>query len=73
MLIIYNLPSPYVICSESLMKKMLPCPTCGKETDFSPKNTYRPFCSERCQLIDLGEWASERFRIPSEEKENQEK
>jgi endogenous inhibitor of DNA gyrase (YacG/DUF329 family) len=29
-------------------------------------NPDRPFCSERCRLIDLGAWASERYRIPGE-------
>ena len=31
------------------------------------ENAYRPFCSERCKLIDLGDWAMERFRVPDEE------
>lgn len=34
------------------------CPTCEKEVIWSPENKYRPFCSQRCRLIDLGEWAS---------------
>lgn len=34
------------------------CPTCEKEVIWSPENKYRPFCSHRCRLIDLGEWAS---------------
>ncbi len=42
------------------------CPTCDKQTEFSPTNPFRPFCSERCKLIDLGEWASESHRIPGE-------
>ncbi|AUM14105.1 DNA gyrase inhibitor YacG [Ketobacter alkanivorans] len=42
------------------------CPTCEKEIEYSTDNPFRPFCSERCKLIDLGEWASgERF-IPGE-------
>lgn len=42
------------------------CPHCGKEiTD--PKQNYRPFCGERCKLIDLGKWISEEFRVPSSE------
>jgi hypothetical protein len=32
--------------------------------EWIEKNTFRPFCSQRCQLIDLGEWATESFRIP---------
>lgn len=39
------------------------CPTCKKPTEYSTDNIYRPFCSERCKLIDLGEWASEGHRI----------
>ncbi|HEY6420981.1 MAG TPA: DNA gyrase inhibitor YacG [Candidatus Binataceae bacterium] len=40
------------------------CPTCGKPSERSPQNKYRPFCSERCQLVDLGTWASEEYKIP---------
>jgi endogenous inhibitor of DNA gyrase (YacG/DUF329 family) len=29
-------------------------------------NTFRPFCSERCKMIDLGQWASEAYRIPAD-------
>jgi uncharacterized protein len=43
------------------------CPTCHKETTFEG-NPFRPFCSERCRLIDLGLWAGGEFRIPSQEK-----
>ncbi|WP_460048524.1 DNA gyrase inhibitor YacG [Sessilibacter sp. MAH2] len=42
----------------------LPCSTCKKEIEWSDKFPHRPFCSERCKLIDLGEWASENQRIP---------
>jgi endogenous inhibitor of DNA gyrase (YacG/DUF329 family) len=34
--------------------------------EWSTKNDYRPFCSERCKLIDLGAWASEEHSIPGE-------
>jgi len=27
-------------------------------------NPNRPFCSKRCQVMDLGAWAEERCRIP---------
>ncbi|MDO2948249.1 DNA gyrase inhibitor YacG [Aeromonas simiae] len=40
------------------------CPTCQKEIEWGPQSPFRPFCSKRCQLIDLGEWASEEKRIP---------
>ena len=39
------------------------CPTCNKELPWSKENEYRPFCSERCKIIDLGDWASESHRI----------
>lgn len=39
------------------------CPTCGKEPE-PQNNTWRPFCSERCKLIDFGHWADEDYRIP---------
>ena len=50
------------------MKKKVKCPTCGKEIEWSAEHPWRPFCSERCRLIDLGEWANERYRIPDAEK-----
>tara|TARA_Y100000590_G_scaffold374208_1_gene438416 strand:- start:482 stop:655 length:174 start_codon:yes stop_codon:yes gene_type:complete len=39
------------------------CPNCNKQSDLSSSNDFRPFCSERCQLIDLGEWANEDNKI----------
>lgn len=42
------------------------CPTCQKEIEWSDQFPYRPFCSERCKLIDLGGWASGEFAIPGE-------
>ena len=43
---------------------VIACPQCGKEMVWSTDNPYRPFCSERCKLIDLGRWAAEGYRIP---------
>jgi len=43
------------------------CPQCGGESLWSAENKYRPFCSERCKLIDLGAWASEAYRVPVQE------
>ncbi len=47
------------------MKKNYPiaCPHCKKTIVWSEKFPFRPFCSERCKLIDLGEWADEQKRI----------
>lgn len=39
------------------------CPTCGAPVEFTPANKFRPFCSDRCKLIDLGAWASEEHAI----------
>ena len=35
------------------------CPNCNKKIDLTNKNVFRPFCSERCKLIDFGAWANE--------------
>jgi endogenous inhibitor of DNA gyrase (YacG/DUF329 family) len=47
--------------------KQVPCPRCGKLALFSPDNKWRPFCNERCKMIDLGEWASEGYRVPTKD------
>lgn len=47
-------------------KRLVSCPNCKKLSEFSPINTFRPFCSERCKMIDLGLWASELYAIPVE-------
>lgn len=41
------------------------CPICKKPADLSPRNRFRPFCSERCQMIDLGTWASGDYKVES--------
>ena len=43
------------------------CPTCGQSVAWTATSRWRPFCSERCRLIDLGEWLNEERRIPTEE------
>ena len=45
---------------------LVSCPTCGKEVPWDARNKYRPFCSERCKLMDLGQWAAERYRVAGE-------
>jgi hypothetical protein len=44
------------------------CPLCRKKTRWE-NNPFKPFCSERCKLIDLGKWASEEYRVPGEKKD----
>ncbi|MGH8670418.1 MAG: DNA gyrase inhibitor YacG [Burkholderiales bacterium] len=46
------------------VRPMVACPRCGMLTPWGGDNTYRPFCSERCKLIDFGHWASESYRVP---------
>jgi hypothetical protein len=45
------------------MERMVRCPICRTEVAWEG-NAHRPFCSERCRLIDLGAWAEGRYRIP---------
>jgi len=45
------------------------CPTCSAAVSWTTDNRWRPFCSERCKLIDLGQWAAEKYRVPAEEQE----
>lgn len=40
------------------------CPTCDGPVDSSASNRHRPFCSARCQLLDLGHWLDEDYAIP---------
>jgi endogenous inhibitor of DNA gyrase (YacG/DUF329 family) len=42
---------------------MRTCPTCNRQVDWQD-NPFRPFCSERCKLLDLGKWVSEEYRVP---------
>ena len=42
---------------------MVACPRCGAQAPFAPANHWRPFCSERCKMVDLGAWASESYRV----------
>ena len=47
------------------------CPTCHRDLDWDTA-PFRPFCSERCRLIDLGAWLSEQRAIPGESAPRQE-
>lgn len=42
------------------MKK---CPTCNRQVEWQD-NPFRPFCCERCKLVDLSKWVSEEYRVP---------
>lgn len=47
---------------KSLRKAHMKCPICRNKTEWK-NNPFRPFCSERCKMIDLDHWLSERYRI----------
>jgi endogenous inhibitor of DNA gyrase (YacG/DUF329 family) len=47
---------------------LVECPLCGEQTEYNG-NVFRPFCSERCKMIDLGSWADEEYSLPSEDTE----
>ena len=48
------------------MAPTVKCPTCRVETAWE-NNPHRPFCSKRCQMIDLGAWIGERYKIPGDD------
>jgi len=43
--------------------RVVACPQCAKQVDWDA-NPFRPFCSERCRLVDLGAWLDEKYTIP---------
>ncbi|MHB1354149.1 MAG: DNA gyrase inhibitor YacG, partial [Thiobacillus sp.] len=45
------------------------CPICGAAVKWLADNRWKPFCSERCKLIDLGQWATGKYRVPVEPKQ----
>lgn len=52
------------------MATVVDCPFCQQRTEFSPRNPWRPFCSERCKTGDLGAWASDAYLVPGEPSED---
>ena len=55
--------SPSTAKSPIAKPRLVRCPQCGEQAPWAPENRFRPFCSERCQQIDLGCWASDGYRI----------
>ena len=55
------------------MNSVVRCPTCGRSVEWTESSPWRPFCSERCKLMDLGAWAAEKHAIPGAALENEEK
>ncbi len=48
------------------MPRTFPCPRCGKPLTWEG-NEFRPFCSERCKMIDLGAWANDEYKLPTQD------
>ncbi len=46
--------------------KIVPCPVCRKSSRYHLDNPDRPFCSERCRMVDLGQWFEEDYRFAGE-------
>jgi endogenous inhibitor of DNA gyrase (YacG/DUF329 family) len=55
-----------LVCPVLSMATTVKCPTCGRPVDWSANSAFRPFCSDRCRLIDLGAWLTEQHKIPDE-------
>ena len=49
-----------------MAQRTIPCPTCHTAVSWEG-NVFRPFCSDRCRLVDLQGWFGERYRIPQTE------
>jgi endogenous inhibitor of DNA gyrase (YacG/DUF329 family) len=52
--------------SATTQPRLVKCPTCDKAVAWTSEQKFRPFCSERCKLIDLGEWVMEEKKIAGE-------
>jgi uncharacterized protein len=50
----------------TISKDSISCPNCHQKNTWRADNKFRPFCSERCKLIDLGDWAAEKHRVAGE-------
>ena len=48
------------------MPRTFPCPRCGDVSTWEG-NAFRPFCSERCKMIDLGAWANDEYKLPTQD------
>lgn len=49
------------------MNRSAPCPQCRQPASLATDNAFRPFCSERCKLLDLGHWFGGHYAIPAVE------
>ncbi|MCF8168318.1 MAG: DNA gyrase inhibitor YacG [Rhodoferax sp.] len=58
--------NPHASDPSHIAEKVVICPTCGGDSVYALTNPHRPFCSARCKNVDLGAWASEEFRMPTD-------
>ena len=69
------LNSSWCAASSELMKvsevKVLPCPRCGEPVTWNHEARWKPFCSERCKMVDLGAWFMEEHVIPGKPAEHE--
>lgn len=54
----------------AMTSKSASCPQCRQPASLDPGNRFRPFCSERCKLLDLGQWFAEKHSIPVAESDS---
>ena len=52
--------------------KIVNCPTCSTPVEWTAHSRFRPFCSERCKMKDLGAWATEQYKVPQSAAEHDE-
>ncbi len=55
--------------AEGAKVRIAACPQCGKSTRLDAQNPWRPFCTERCKMVDLGAWFSGERSIPAEDQD----
>ena len=55
--------------NNKVVARIVRCPQCGSSAEYSPRNAFRPFCSERCRLIDLGDWAEGKYTVAAKPEE----
>ncbi len=55
------------------MNKTILCPICSSATTLDDSNLFRPFCSDRCRLVDLGKWVDEKYSITNFPERNEDK
>ena len=51
--------------------RIVSCPRCRARVKWAPESPFRPFCSERCKMMDLGGWATESYRVPDVDQEDE--